>query len=1092
MMKRIALFLALILLLSLSTPVLGAQPKELVYLPTADASVTKTQPNGNYGEDAAAKSAVYSTNMRNIPYYSFDFTEERHDDVKFNENFLENNGIWYSFDVTATVKQYWTRAKRELHTAIWIPYEKNTDYSGTFTTKESAMNLPHLKITLSSDGKSVVKAVIYLFGGVISPSVEIYETTGAFDEKTITYQNRPMLQTKIGIGKKEQEMSGNVVDEAVVNTYEGKSIEALTKTGMDKFETVVKDYPTWDEIYDAKQVPSIEKLEEDYHKTLPTKSHPRIYGDKEDWDRVRTLAAQGQEAIVKWKESVLASAEIAITRGAPVYAINAAGDIARGGAEIGSLGMAYQLTKDKRYSDACYEYMAAVADFPDWNQGGAKQLNLGASALNVGLGYDLIYETMTKEQKDYVVKGALKNGIYVMQGSPNTGYNNWNAVINGGVAVLACALLDEETDACLEIVRQSIANIPISLLEYYPDGGFPEGPSYWAYMLDNFVNFLAAVNYTFGQDYGVGDFQGISTTGYYPIYLQGPNKSIRFKYGDDRSRYIASKSLFYLARRFDAPIFAKYQIEQATILDDFSIIAPYWYCDDVLFDSTGSVYDTLDKDKTFDGQSPIGTMRSNWEDENALFAGFKAGFPQTSHADMDIGTFTLAANGVEWGCDLQSVGGDYTRPGYYSLFRHTRYLYYERSVQGHNTLLFDPGRTYPAIEFGQEPNSYSTIEKADFTPGKAPYVIMDISDAYRRYATKVRRGISLINNRREFLVQDEIQSEGNHTVYWSMHTKADIEINGDEAILTQGDKRLYCKILSPGNASFGVMDAKPLPMTATVGGYDQRTSLDYQKLYVKCDYENRATLSIWMVPLVWGDEIPTSAPQMKRLDNWPLEQKETVTIDSIQINGNPLADFKPDKYVYNYISDSADFSYDVICNDKTVDVKTEYSQGYLRILCKDKTGKKNDSRYLVATVPKTVETRYKVEASYVPQPENAPSMTMDGDLTTRFATEGEQWIQYDLEEMKEMDSISLAFYLGASRRYNMGIHLSEDGENYTTVFEGKTSGTTENLERYTFDRQRARYIKITLNGNNENEWGNLSEIAFEFIEDSLALADEAE
>lgn len=38
-------------------------------------------------------------------------------------------------------------------------------------------------------------------------------------------------------------MSGNIVDEAVVNTYEGKNIETLTKTGMDKFESVVPDYP---------------------------------------------------------------------------------------------------------------------------------------------------------------------------------------------------------------------------------------------------------------------------------------------------------------------------------------------------------------------------------------------------------------------------------------------------------------------------------------------------------------------------------------------------------------------------------------------------------------------------------------------------------------------------------------------------------------------------------------------------------------------------------------------------------------------------------------------------------------------------------
>ena len=68
----------------------------------------------------------------------------------------------------------------------------------------------------------------------------------------------------------------------------------------------------------------------------------------------------------------------------------------------------------------------------------------------------------------------------------------------------------------------------------------------------------------------------------------------------------------------------------------------------------------------------------------------------------------------------------------------------------------------------------------------------------------------------------------------------------------------------------------------------------------------------------------------------------------------------------------------------------------------------------------------------------------------------------------------------------MGIELSEDGENFKNVYSGKPSGTSAELEKYSFQKQKARYVKITFAGNNENNWNNLSEIAFGFADDDLS------
>lgn len=1084
MMKRIIALVSVVFLLVQGNCVYALEKdvKEFTYLPIADSYVSMGAPNMNFGDLSIAKIATYSTSARDIPYFSFDFSAERNDDFKKNEIWNEDNGMWLSFDVTKIVKEKY-KGDKTLNTAVWIPWFANTDYSGNFSTKDAGENLPHLNI--KTKGNEVVEAKIFLFGGALTRNIEMYETAGAFDELSITYKKRPQLEELIGKARIEYEMSKEPVEEGVVKTYEGLDISELSKKGMAKFHTLYPDLPKWDDIYDTKLVPSVEKLEEDYNKNLPDKSHPRTLGTAESWENVRSLIEQENEVVLKWKEQILKSADIAMKRGTPVYAIKTVGGgIYDTGFDIQNLALAYQITGDKKYSDACYEYMVAIANYPDWNEGYNSMLNLGACSLNVGIGYDLIYDTMSTEQKNKIIQGATKNGFDIMLGAPNTGTNNWNAVINGGISVLACAMLDEVPDTAFEIIRQSVANIPISLAQYYPDGAFPEGPSYWAYTTDNLVNFMAAMNYTFGTDYGIGEFEGVEGTCYYPVYLQGPTRSIRFRYGDDRTANINSKGLFYLSARYNNPVFARFQMEYAIDMGTYSSIAPYWYSEKEMYEENDiSVYENLPKDRVFEGESSVGFMRSNWEDENALFTGFKAGFPQTSHADMDIGTFSFAANGVEWAGEVKAFG-DYIRPGYFSLFRQTRYLYYERGVQGHNTLLFNPGRTYPNIEFGQETESNAIIEKYDFSEGKAPYAIINMSDTYRRYATSVRRGISLINNRREFLIQDEIQSSGNNTVHWFMHTKAEIETKGSEAILTVGDKKLYCKILSPANASFEVMEAKPLPMTATVGGFDLKNYLEDKKLSIKCNYEDEETISVWMVPLVYGDEIPANLPQVEKLDSWPREEKENVKINGIKINGKDLLGFAPDKYVYDLEHDDIS-SYEVLADENVV-VNTEYTDNYLRIECFDKTSKLSPSRYLVSIQEKPTALPYKFEASEVNDPMNKPEMTLDGDFETRYACEGKQWIKYDLEEIKTMDHLMLAFYMGNTRKYNISIELSEDDENYVKVFEGTTSGTTSKYESYIFEKQKARYVRINFNGNNENAWSNLSEISFGFTEDILS------
>jgi hypothetical protein len=112
------------------------------------------------------------------------------------------------------------------------------------------------------------------------------------------------------------------------------------------------------------------------------------------------------------------------------------------------------------------------------------------------------------------------------------------------------------------------------------------------------------------------------------------------------------------------------------------------------------------------------------------------------------------------------------------------------------------------------------------------------------------------------------------------------------------------------------------------------------------------------------------------------------------------------------------------------------------------------------------------------QKKNVPQNTIDNNLKTRWSKEGfGSWIQADLGITKLISTIDIAWHKGNERRYNFSILTSIDGTSFTTAFTGKSSGTTLSLEKYNLpSNTNARYIKIQINGNNQNKWASITEI----------------
>ncbi|MBO9609006.1 MAG: DNRLRE domain-containing protein [Paenibacillaceae bacterium] len=105
-----------------------------------------------------------------------------------------------------------------------------------------------------------------------------------------------------------------------------------------------------------------------------------------------------------------------------------------------------------------------------------------------------------------------------------------------------------------------------------------------------------------------------------------------------------------------------------------------------------------------------------------------------------------------------------------------------------------------------------------------------------------------------------------------------------------------------------------------------------------------------------------------------------------------------------------------------------------------------------------------------------PANAIDNDFATSWTEEGiGKWLQLDLGQVREVSSVALAFYAGDTRTANVDIVLSEDGDNWTTVFSGSSSGTTQDLQFFDFAAASARYVKVIGRGNSQSAWNNITE-----------------
>lgn len=487
---------------------------------------------------------------------------------------------------------------------------------------------------------------------------------------------------------------------------------------------------------------------------------------------------------------------------------------------LGTLAVAYKVTKDLRYMDKCMYIINEMASWKNWNPG--HYLDVASAAYSVAIAYDILYNNLKDTEKTLIESTLMEKAIvptlhrWERDKANAVSTNNWQIACSGGIGTAALAIADtvseENAQLCNRLISHVIRTLPRGLLPMAPDGACPEGVGYWNTCTYYFFNFAMTMQNATGKIYGnLISYEGLDKTGYFPIASLGPNGTFNFS---DSIVYdsVAYSQMFTIAKLYGQKELATYAtLNTSRHKAWINIIA---YRDELILDTESytSAMEKLSKDIKYTGAQEIGYIRGNWTDKNSAWLAFKGGDNQSSHGDLDIGQFIYDSQGVRWFYDLGSC--HYDVDGYWDNSENgDRWNYYKKRAEGHNTLVINPDEA-------PDQNPLAVSDITEFSGDEnTSYGIIDMTEAYSSDVEKAMRGLALIDGRKNLLIRDEIVTRENSPVeiYSFLHTKAAITVNENDksvAYLTSGGKKLRIDIISPAGAQWCI-ESPPAPLSSS-------------------------------------------------------------------------------------------------------------------------------------------------------------------------------------------------------------------------------------------------------------------------------------
>ncbi len=546
----------------------------------------------------------------------------------------------------------------------------------------------------------------------------------------------------------------------------------------------------------------------------PDKGHPRILFTRETMDTFRKNVAENAFMAQKWA-LVQRRADAYLTQEPWAY------EKMRHRLTVHEkvqetmlcLSMAWVITKEEQYAKRLWQeiYNCCVI-WPNWNP--YHFIDTGIISLGLAVAYDWLYDYWSAQQREIMENAIMDRAVATILEdyldlprerasgvAPGwLGYgNNWSFLCSANIMAAVAAICDEREEylpRCAAVLQYGLREMEQVLSTYGPDGGYIEGPHYWGVANTYLAYFGMTLVSAFGRDYGIFSTPGLEATGFFNYDMMGPGGS--FNFSDGPASYAVFPESLWFARQFRQPaVQAMYRMAHDQ-LDVCGKNTMTYFKELLYYSPEMEQFPFAPPQESYYRRVETVTIRDSWDMGSGYFVGLHAGENGIAHYHMDCGTFVLDMNGKRFAQDLGY--GTYGEPGLWFRYRY--------SAQGHNTWVINPNE-----RDSQNPKAKTAIVGHDFA-GEIPWAIADISDAYED-VIQLRRGILAAENRRVFLVQDEIKTKFPSEAYWQMHTSAEIDIlpGGKQAVLTLEDDCVLVSLLTENNAVFEVHPAMPYPGT---------------------------------------------------------------------------------------------------------------------------------------------------------------------------------------------------------------------------------------------------------------------------------------
>jgi len=537
--------------------------------------------------------------------------------------------------------------------------------------------------------------------------------------------------------------------------------------------------------------------------------HPTLFGRAADFERVRretVLTDPGKTALAKLvqdSEQLLKEQPLTYKKEGRRL-LGVCRDVLY---RVTTLGMTYRLTGTNAYLERCQAELLSAAAFSDWNP--SHYLDVAEMTLAMAIGYDWLYHDLDPQARELIYQAILEKGL--QNSLQVTGWvrasNNWGQVCHAGMLAGSLATLERNPALSTLIIHRAIQNLPRPMQAFAPNGAYPEGPGYWTYGTDFNVLAIDMLLDHLGTDFGLSRLPGFEETMDYMNIVTGPSGET-FNYADGGSGRSTDPVLWWFARQYNRPDILKY----------FEIKALNNYCSSKSSRRSGNRLFAIGllwlqtppvdlEIKTplhwsSDSRDVITVHRTSWDNDQALFVGFKGGSPSAPHGHMDAGSFVLDYAGIRWAWDLgaESYHGIESRG--MNLWSNKqdseRWTIFRLSNLSHNTLVID----------GQLQLAQGCATLTSFKAEPAPETVIDLTPVYKGQASSIIRSGKLLPSG-ELQITDTLEGlKPGASVRWAMMTKAQAAPSDTPVMtLTERGKTLKLTLRHSPAARWQIIDA---------------------------------------------------------------------------------------------------------------------------------------------------------------------------------------------------------------------------------------------------------------------------------------------